>query len=47
MKEIDLLNKWFLGCKASYDRRKKNLEEGIEKTKTKRQERTGKPYRQN
>lgn len=46
MKEIDELKAWIAGCKGSYDRRMKKLTNGIEKTKAKRQEQTGKPYRQ-
>lgn len=46
MKEIDDLKAWINGCNASYKRRMVRLNAGIEKTKTKRQERTGKPYRQ-
>ena len=46
MKEIDDLKAWINGCKVSYEKRIKRLQEGIEKTKVKRQEQTGKPYRQ-
>lgn len=46
MKEIDDLKAWIIGCQGSYERRMKKLKGGIEKTKQKRQEQTGKPYRQ-
>lgn len=44
MKEMDELKRWIEGCNASYKQRMAKLEKGIEKTKTKRQEQTGKPY---
>lgn len=46
MKEIDDLRAWIAGCQGSYNRRMKKLQEGMKKTKEKRQEQTGKPYRQ-
>ena len=46
MKEIDDLRAWINGCKVSYNRRMKRLQEGMKNTKTKRQEQTGIPYRQ-
>jgi len=46
MNEIAELKRWILGCQDSYNKRIVKLQEGIEKTKQKRQEQTEKPYRQ-
>lgn len=43
---MDDLRAWIAGCQGSYERKMKRLKEGMDKTKQKRQEQTGKPYRQ-
>lgn len=44
MNEKTQLIAWINGCKASFDRRMKALNEGVKKVKQERQEQTGKPY---
>ena len=46
MRETDCLKKVCKDCKSLVVCKMLSLKEGIEKTKAKRQERTGKPYRQ-